>query len=48
MGGNFIWDGPELRARTQIGRATIAVLLINDPEAIAVREAHHDEDVSEK
>jgi hypothetical protein len=42
---HFIWDGPKLKALTQIGRATIAVLLINDPEAIAVRKALQDEGV---
>jgi hypothetical protein len=34
---HFVWDGPELKARTQMGRATIAVLVINDPEVVAVR-----------
>jgi hypothetical protein len=27
-----MWDGPELKALTQVGRVTILVLLINDPE----------------
>ena len=42
---HFVWDGPELKARTQIGRVTIAVLAINDPEAVAVRKALQDEGV---
>lgn len=41
----FEWDGPELKPLTQIGRVTILVLLINDPEVVAVREALHDEGV---
>jgi hypothetical protein len=40
---HFMWDGPELKARTQIGRVTIAVLMINDPEVVAVRKALQDE-----
>jgi hypothetical protein len=40
-----MWNGPELKGRTQIGRATIAVLLINDPEVVAVRKALQDEGV---
>jgi len=35
---HFVWDGPELKALTQIGRVTIAVLMINDPEVIAIAE----------
>jgi HNH endonuclease len=42
---HFVWDGPELKARTQIGRVTIAVLVINDPEVVAVRRALQDEGV---
>ena len=34
---HFCWDGALLTGRTDIGRATIEVLRINDPEAIAVR-----------
>jgi hypothetical protein len=34
---HFRWDGPTLVGRTPIGRATIAVLNINDPEAVATR-----------
>jgi hypothetical protein len=42
---HFIWDGPRLEALTPIGRATIALLLINDPEVVAVRKALQEEDV---
>jgi hypothetical protein len=42
---HFRWDGPKLKALTQIGRVTIAVLLINDPEAVAVRKALQDEGI---
>ena len=42
---HFSWEGPELKARTQIGRVTIAVLVINDPEVVAVRRALQDEGV---
>lgn len=36
---HFEWAGAVLQGKTAIGRATIAVLCINDPDAIAVREA---------
>jgi hypothetical protein len=36
---HFRWDGPILIGRTPIGRATIAVLNINDPEAVSIRTA---------
>ncbi len=36
---HFSWDGPTLIGRTPEGRATIAVLNINDPEAVATRAA---------
>jgi len=36
---HFKWHGAVLIARTSIGRATIAVLEINHPEFIGVREA---------
>jgi hypothetical protein len=35
---HFRWGGPLLIGRTPIGRATIAVLLINHPEAVAIRQ----------
>jgi hypothetical protein len=35
---HFLWDGPRLVGRTQSGRATIAVLEINDPHFLALRE----------
>lgn len=34
-----MWVGPLLIGRTAIGRATIAVLQINDPDAFKDREA---------
>jgi len=34
---HFEWHGPELMGLTPIGRATIAVLAINHPSAVAVR-----------
>jgi hypothetical protein len=37
-----MWDGSELKALTPIGRVKIALLLINDPEAVAVRKALQD------
>lgn len=36
---HFRWDGPALIGRTPIGRTTIAVLNINESEAVATREA---------
>lgn len=36
---HFSWDGPRLIGLTRIGRATIRVLGINDPEFVAVRES---------
>ncbi len=36
---HFRWDGPVLIGRTPVGRATVAVLNINDPEAVAMRGA---------
>jgi hypothetical protein len=36
---HFRYDGPVLVGLTRVGRATIAVLHINDPDAIALREA---------
>jgi hypothetical protein len=40
---HFQWDGPLLVGLTPIGRATIAVLEINLPRRIALREALLDE-----
>jgi hypothetical protein len=42
---HFRWDGPLLQAVSQIGRVTIALLLVNDPEVIAVRNALQEEGV---
>lgn len=36
---HFLWDGPRLAGLTAIGRATIAVLEINLPHRIALRQA---------
>jgi hypothetical protein len=36
---HFAWAGPELVGRTAIGRATIAVLQMNDPDAVKDRQA---------
>jgi 5-methylcytosine-specific restriction endonuclease McrA len=36
---HFRWHGPYLAGRTAIGRVTIAVLAMNDPEAVQVRQA---------
>jgi hypothetical protein len=35
---HFAWDGPLLIGQTRIEGATIAVLVINDPEFLAFRE----------
>ncbi len=42
---HFRYDGAVLVGLTRIGRATIAVLQINDPAAVALREALIDSDV---
>jgi hypothetical protein len=34
---HFGWDGPYLVGKTPIGRATIAVLAMNDPDAVQAR-----------
>jgi hypothetical protein len=36
-GEHFEWDGPYLRGRTQVGRATIDVLTINHPAYVELR-----------
>jgi hypothetical protein len=36
---HFRWDGPALRGRTDVGRATVAVLRINLPHRVAHRAA---------
>ena len=36
---HFQWDGTTLGAKTAVGRVTIAVLRLNHPDAITVREA---------
>jgi hypothetical protein len=40
---HFAWDGVWLRGKTRIGRATVMVLDINHVDALAVREALHEE-----
>lgn len=35
---HFRWDRPLLIGRTALGRATIAVLVVNHPEAVATRQ----------
>jgi hypothetical protein len=40
---HFRWSGPQLIGRTKTGRATVAVLALNDPDLIAVRQALIDE-----
>lgn len=40
---HFRWHGPYLAGRTAVGRVTIAVLAMNDPEAVQVREALFEE-----
>lgn len=42
---HFAWDGPILVGRTTMARATIAVLDINEPDAVTVRAALIDEGV---
>ena len=36
---HFVWEGAWLRGKTPIGRATVAVLDMNHPDSILVREA---------
>jgi hypothetical protein len=36
---HFRWDGPYLVGRTAVGRVTVAVLAMNDPDAVEVRQA---------
>lgn len=36
---HFRWSGAVLEGRTDVGRVTIAVLAINHPDAVALREA---------
>jgi hypothetical protein len=40
---HFEWQGPWLRGKSPVGRTTIAVLEINHPDSLAVREALADE-----
>jgi hypothetical protein len=36
---HFRWDGPVLVGRTPVGRTTVVVLNMNEPEAVAMRQA---------
>ncbi len=36
---NFKWDGPILKGKTAIGRATVTLLSINAPSSVEVRHA---------
>ncbi len=36
---HFRWEGPKIVGVTRIGRATIAVLDMNHPDSVAVRES---------
>jgi hypothetical protein len=40
---HFRWDGAVLLGRTNTGRVTVAVLALNDPDLVAVRQALIDE-----
>jgi hypothetical protein len=42
---HFQWQGPVLSALTAIGRTTVAVLAMNRPEYVALRQALLDEGV---
>jgi hypothetical protein len=42
---HFTWDGAILVGRTRIGRATIRVLAMNDPDLVAFRAELMDEEV---
>lgn len=42
-GEHFQWQGPKLEALTQVGQVTIALLMINDPEVVALRKLLQDE-----
>jgi hypothetical protein len=42
---HFRWEGPFLRGRTAIGRTTVSVLQINQPERVSLRAALIEEGV---
>src|SRR5437868_3531747 len=42
-GRHFRWSGPWLVGRTPVGRATVAVLVINHPQAVGLRQSLMDE-----
>jgi hypothetical protein len=35
---HFRWDGPRLVGRTAVGRTTVAVLAMNEPERVVLRQ----------
>jgi hypothetical protein len=41
---HFRWNGPLLMGRTAIGRVTVVVLAMNDPDLVAVHQTLIDED----
>ncbi len=42
---HFRWEGPRLVGQTPVGRATLAVLELNHPDAVSVRQALIEEGV---
>jgi hypothetical protein len=42
---HFRWDGPRLVGRTAVGRATVAVLDMNDEDRVELRQSLIDEGV---
>ena len=40
---HFRWEGPYLVGQTAVGRVTVAVLDLNDPDAVAVRASLREE-----
>jgi len=42
---HFRWQGPELKGLTKVGQVTIALLMINDPEVVALRKTLQEEGV---
>jgi hypothetical protein len=42
---HFRWEGPLLTGKTAIGRVTVDVLVVNDPDRVRLREALIDEGV---
>ena len=42
---HFRWKGPELEGLTKVGQVTITLLMINDPEVVALRKTLQEEGV---